>query len=107
MKSPCELIRAVVAVVALASGTASSPAANVVAIGDSLTAEYDTLPDVSGFPTEATAYAEVTVDGWESMSWVEIVAKLRPDDFNFGRFRDLDSPWPPPRLSGYALNWGI
>jgi lysophospholipase L1-like esterase len=103
------MVRALVAIVALGGGLGMvpAPAANVVAIGDSLTAEYDTLPDVSGFPTEATAYAEVTVDGWESKSWVEIVAQLRPSDFNFGRYRTLSDPWTPPRLSGYATNWGV
>lgn len=82
-------------------------AANVVAIGDSLTAEYDTIPNIPGFPTEATAYAEVTVPGWVSMSWVEIVARLRPDDFDFGKYKKLSDPWSPPRLSGYEFNWGI
>src|SRR5438045_847654 len=82
-------------------------AENVIALGDSLTAEYDTNPDIPGFPTEATAYAEVTVPGWVSMSWVEIVAQLRPDDFNFGKYKKLSDPWPPPRLSGYELNWAI
>jgi len=76
-------------------------------MGDSLTAEYDTIPDIPGFPTEATAYAEVTVPGWVSMSWVEIVARLRPDDFDFGAYRKLSDPWAPPRLSGYEFNWGI
>jgi hypothetical protein len=95
---------------ALATGLAlfaSVRAENVVAIGDSLTAEYDTIPNIPGFPTEATAYAEVTVPGWVSMSWVEIVARLRPDDFNFGSYRKLSDPWVPPRLSGYEFNWGI
>jgi GDSL-like Lipase/Acylhydrolase family len=81
--------------------------ADVVTIGDSLTAEYDTIPDVPGFPTEATAYAEVTVPGWESMSWVEVLGRLRPDDFNFGSYRKLSHSWLVPRLSGYELNWAI
>ena len=82
-------------------------AAEVVAIGDSLTAEYDIIPAIPGFPTEATAYAEVSVPGWVSASWVEIVAQLRPDDFEFGGYKQLSSPWPAPRLSGYELNWAV
>jgi lysophospholipase L1-like esterase len=89
----------------LTAGTAV--AANTVAIGDSLTAEYDTIPENSGFPTEATEYAKVTVPGWVSKSWVEILAQLRPGDFEFGARRKLSDPFPPPRLSGYARNWGI
>ena len=81
--------------------------AEVVVLGDSLSAEYDTIPDVPGFPTEATAYAEVTVPGWVSMSWAEVAARLRPDDFDFGRYKKLSEAWAPPRLSGYELNWGI
>lgn len=82
-------------------------AEETIAIGDSLTAEYDTIPDVSGFPREATAYAEVTVDGWESMSWVEILGRLRGDAFDFGRTRELPRIWGVPRMSGYELNWAI
>src|SRR5688572_2522088 len=78
----------------------SAQGAKVVTIGDSLTAEYDTIPDIPGFPTEATAYAEVTVPGWVSRSWVEVLAKLRPNDFEFGGVRSLSNPWPIPRLSG-------
>jgi hypothetical protein len=81
--------------------------ANTVAIGDSLTAEYDTIPEIAGFPVEATAYAEVTVSGWVSMSWVEILARLRPQDFEFGASRKLSDPYPPPRLSGYERNWAV
>src|ERR1700754_410241 len=65
---------AIFLLMALACTAAGAP---TVAIGDSLTAEYDTIPENSGFPDEATAYAEVTVPGWVSMSWVEILARLR------------------------------
>jgi hypothetical protein len=87
--------------------TLSLAADETITLGDSLTAEYDTLPDLPGFPTEATAYAEVTRDGWEAMSWVEVLARLRPEDFDFGRWRELANPWPVPRLSGYEYNWAI
>jgi hypothetical protein len=82
-------------------------AEETITLGDSLTAEYDTLPNLPGFPTEATAYAEVTREGWEAMSWVEVLARLRPEDFDFGRWRELANPWPLPRLSGYEYNWAI
>ena len=84
-----------------------APAARVVAIGDSLTAEYDTIPEVPGFSREATRYAEITEDGWESMSWVEVLSRLRRAHFDFGGYRELSRPWGVPRLSGYELNWGI
>ena len=102
-----------VSVIALSSAalaTLSSPvdaAPNVVTIGDSLTAEYDTIPDIPGFPDEATAYAQVTTNGWESMSWVEVLARLQKSYFNFGSSRTLSAPWNVPRLSGYEYNWGI
>jgi hypothetical protein len=82
-------------------------ATNYVAIGDSLTAEYDTIPSIPGFPVEATAYADVTVKGWESMSWVEVVSRVQKAQFNFGAVKSLSAPWPIPRLSGYEYNWGI
>ncbi len=86
----------------------SLPAApDVVAIGDSLTAEYDTIPSIPGFPAEATAYAEVTRSGWISMSWVEVAQRLQRAHFNFGSSRPLSAPWGIPRLSGYEFNWGI
>jgi hypothetical protein len=82
-------------------------APDVVAIGDSLTAEYDTIPVVPGFSAEATAYAEVTVNGWVSMSWVEVAARLQRAYFDFGSSRPLSAPWGIPRLSGYEHNWAV
>ena len=82
-------------------------AADVVAIGDSLTAEYDAIPRMAGFPVEATAYADVTQRGWVSMSWVEVAARLSRAHYNFGSVRTLSAPWNIPRLSGYEYNWGI
>lgn len=81
--------------------------ANVVAIGDSLTAEYEAIPDLPNIPAEATAYAEVTVSGWESMSWVEVLAELRGDDFDFGENRKLPANWTIPRFSGFERNWAV
>src|SRR4051794_30226870 len=47
MKSPCELVRSLAALVLIGGGfgMVSASAANVVAIGDSLTAEYESLSD--------------------------------------------------------------
>jgi len=49
----------------LAGGNAH--AAKVVVIGDSLSAEYDGIPAVPG-TEDPTAYAAITVPGWESMT---------------------------------------
>ncbi len=82
-------------------------AANVVTIGDSLTAEYDVIPAIPGFDDLPTDYAKVTVDGWEAMSWVEVAGRLRAGYFNFGGWKALSNPWSVPRLSGYEYNWAI
>jgi lysophospholipase L1-like esterase len=80
---------------------------DLVVIGDSLSAEYAAIPEIAGFSTEPTRYADVTVRGWTSMSWSEIIARLHIDGLDLGRFRRLSDPWIPPRLSGYEFNWGI
>lgn len=80
---------------------------NVVAIGDSLTAEYDTIPDIPGFSSEATAYAEITVAGWEALSWVEVLARVQRAQFNFGGNKTWPDLWSVPRLTGFEYNWGI
>ncbi len=82
-------------------------AVNVVVIGDSLTAEYDVIPEVPGFDDLPTDYAKVTVAGWEAMSWVEVAGRLRGRYFNFGDWRSLSNPWSIPRLSGYEYNWAV
>jgi GDSL-like Lipase/Acylhydrolase family len=79
----------------------------VVTIGDSLTAEYETIQPIDGFDTEPTNYANVTHPGWVSMSWVEVLGKTRSWFFNFGKWRGLSEPWAPPRFSGYARNWAV
>ena len=91
----------------LAVFTSESVAVNVVTIGDSLTAEYDVIPEIPGFANLPTDYAKVTVPGWEAMSWVEIAGKLRNRYFNFGSWKPLSDPWSPPRLSGYEYNWAV
>jgi hypothetical protein len=79
----------------------------VVTLGDSLTAEYETIQPINGFDTEPTDYANVTHPGWVSMSWVEVIGRTRGYFFNFGKWRGLSDPWPPPRFSGYARNWAV
>jgi lysophospholipase L1-like esterase len=85
---------------ALLAALGPDPAAartGLLAIGDSLTAEYRYVPD----------YGTVTVPGWQSMSWFEILGALRPAVFDLGGYRPLDSPWDTVRLYGYENNWAV
>ena len=100
-------LRGVLFFAALASFIPKSMAVNVVTLGDSLTAEYDVIPEIPGFDDLPTDYAKVTVPGWEAMSWVEIAGKLRSRYFNFGSWKSFADPWSPPRLSGYEFNWAV
>jgi lysophospholipase L1-like esterase len=80
--------------------------ANVVVIGDSVSAEYEMIPYLP--PMEnPTDYARISANGWESMSWVEVLARLRGDYFNFGRFKADLPGWPDLRFSGYEFNFAI
>jgi hypothetical protein len=88
-------------------GKLTSRADVVVTLGDSLTAEYETIQPINGFDTEPTDYANVTHPGWVSMSWVEVIGRTRNYFFNFGKWRGLSEPWLPPRFSGYARNWAV
>jgi lysophospholipase L1-like esterase len=80
--------------------------AKVVVIGDSLSAEYMAIPDFPG-TDNPTDYARVTVPGWESMSWVEVLGRMRGEYFNFGRFRADLFGWQDLRFSGYEFNFAI
>jgi hypothetical protein len=80
--------------------------ARVVVIGDSLSAEYVAIPDFPG-TENPTEYARVTVEGWEAMSWVEVLARMRGGHFNFGRFRADLLGWQDLRFSGYEYNFGV
>lgn len=106
-KSPSGPLRAFIAAVAFASLACVAPGARVVTLGDSLTAEYDVIPELPGFDDLPTDYAKVTVAGWEAMSWVEIMGRLRGRYFNFGSWKPLSDAWLPPRLSGYEYNWAV
>ena len=103
---PSLLLRALVGAV-LTLTASKAGAVNVITIGDSLTAEYDVIPEVPGFDNLPTDYAKVTVPGWEAMSWVEVAGRLRGRYFNFGGWRNLSNPWSVPRLSGYEYNWAV
>jgi lysophospholipase L1-like esterase len=78
-----------------------------VVIGDSLSAEYASVLD--GFPIpgvdDPTAYAAVTVEGWESMSWVEILGRLRPGLIHLGDYRSSLVGWGDLRFGGYEYNF--
>lgn len=90
-----------------ALGLGVAPAAvRTVVIGDSLSAEYDSLPGVPGVD-DPTAYAAVTVAGWESRSWVEALGALRPAAVNFGATRSVLPGWNDLRFTGYEFNFAI
>jgi len=89
-----------------AGATPPTRAAKVVIIGDSLSAEYEAIPDFPGV-ANPTDYARVTVDGWEALSWVEVLARLRGGDFDFGRYRSDLLGWGDLRFSGYEFNFAI
>ena len=101
------LSRILLAFTALATSVAHAAPALTLTIGDSLTAEYDTIPDVPGFAKLPTDYAKITVSGWESMSWVEVMSRLEKSYFTFGSYKALPDAWSVPRLSGYEYNWAI
>lgn len=84
------------------------PAAGLrtVVIGDSLSAEYDALPDIPGVD-DPTEYAAVTVPGWEALSWVEVLGRLRPEALDFGSFRTTLPGWNDLRFTGYKYNFAI
>ncbi len=83
----------------------------VVSIGDSMTAEYAEIALPAPFDDWIgdlpTNYAEITVPGWESLSWVEVLGALRTAQLNLGRFDPGDTAHGIPRLSGYEYNYGI
>jgi len=89
----------------LAQGPVAAGLRTVV-IGDSLSAEYDALPDILGVE-DPTAYAAVTVPGWESRSWVEVLALLRAGPLDFGPQRLTLPGWNDLRFTGYQYNFAI
>jgi hypothetical protein len=95
------------AVVALLLALAPAPAApHLVAIGDSLTAEYDSLTGIAGVD-DPTEYAAITVPGWESMSWTEVIGRLRSAWLDLGSYRTTLPGWNDLRFTGYQFNFAI
>jgi lysophospholipase L1-like esterase len=102
-------------VLALVAGLApASPAAvtnMTVVIGDSLSAEYDPIVSVPGISNSGTAYADITVTGWESKSWVEILGEIRTNHFRFGTRKAWPNLWQEfvgdVKMSGYEYNYAI
>ncbi|HUH36606.1 MAG TPA: SGNH/GDSL hydrolase family protein [Spongiibacteraceae bacterium] len=74
------------------SAAATQAQINFGAVGDSLTDEY--LPAPNQFSTDLAAY-----------SWLEIIARLRSGDFNFGEYREAPNYWGDRRDAGYEFNW--
>ncbi len=84
----------------------SAGTVRTVVIGDSLSAEYDALPSIPGVE-DPTAYAAVTVPGWEARSWVEVLGQLRPGGVDFGATRSVLPGWNDLRFTGYEYNFAI
>jgi len=85
---------------------AGAAALRVAVIGDSLSAEYDALPGIPGIE-DPTAYAAVTVAGWESRSWVEVLGLLRGGSLDLGPHDPTLPGWNDFRFTGYKYNFAI
>jgi hypothetical protein len=75
-------------------------------IGDSLSAEYDALPGIPGVE-DPTAYAAITVPGWDSRCWVEVLGALRSSSLDFGPQQTILPGWNDLRFTGYKYNFAI
>ena len=69
----------------LLARTVSGQPLRLAILGDSLSAEYDSITGIAGVD-DPTEYAAVTVPGWESMSWVEVVGRLRSGTVDLDRY---------------------
>lgn len=90
----------------LLAKSATATTVRVAVIGDSLSAEYDALPDIPGVD-DPTAYAAVTVPGWESRCWVEVLGLLRPGTVDLGPQKPDLPGWGDFRFTGYKYNFAI
>lgn len=90
----------------LAAQSARAAALRLAVIGDSLSAEYDALPDIPGVE-DPTAYAAVTVPGWESRCWVEVLGLLRTNAVDLGPCRPTLPGWNDLRFTGYKYDFAI
>ncbi len=84
----------------------SRPPLRLAVIGDSLSAEYDSLTGIAGVD-DPTVYAAITVSGWESMSWVEVLGRLRPGAVDLGGHGTDLLQWGLLRFSGYENNFAV
>ncbi|MBP8258487.1 MAG: hypothetical protein KA118_02340 [Verrucomicrobia bacterium] len=84
----------------------SPPPLRLAIIGDSLSAEYDSLTGIAGVD-DPTVYAAITVSGWESMSWVEVLGRLRPAQVDLGGYGTDLLQWGLLRFSGYENNFAV
>ncbi len=84
----------------------SGQALKLAVLGDSLSAEYDSITGFAGVD-DPTEYAAITVPGWESMSWVEVLGRLRPGTVDLGRYGTSLLEWGVFRFSGYEYNFAI
>lgn len=88
-------------------GQAPADAAlRVGVIGDSLSAEYDALPEIPGVE-DPTEYAAVSVPGWESRCWVEVLGQARAGVLDFGSQKWNLPGWGDYRFTGYQYNFAI
>lgn len=99
-----------VAVICLAT-LLSSPAVRaqalwLVVIGDSLSAEYDSITGVPGVD-DPTEYGAISVPGYESMSWVEVLGRLCGSQINLGTFDSNRLGWGCLRFAGYEFNFAV
>ena len=95
-----------VMVCVLLSQTLRAQPLRMAVLGDSLSAEYESIRGIAGVD-DPTEYAAITVPGWESMSWVEVLGRLRSDAVNLGGYDTKLLGWGPLRFSGYECNFAI
>ena len=82
-----------VAMLMIFSATHLQALVSIGVVGDSLSDEY--LDSGVQANTDIAAF-----------NWVEILAKLRSADLNFGEYRaSLENPWPDHRAAGYQYNY--
>ena len=64
---------------------------------------------ITGFAgvDDPTEYAAISMPGWESMSWVEVIGRLRTSAVNLGTFTTNLTGWGIFRFSGYEYNFAV
>ncbi len=102
-----DLAVAVICLVTLLSSSAvNAQALRLVVIGDSLSAEYESITGVPGVD-DPTEYGAISVPGYESLSWVEVLGRLRGSQLNLGTFDSNLTGWGFLRFSGYEFNFSV